>query len=364
MSLNLPMSTNSTIIQIATHQESDNKLKRYSSEQMEPSIFQQSAMLEWKATTIVNLQEEFIYNQPFIEENIFFQPLNKGLDLVDNLILQTSNLEDVKSVSLICNRSYIEVTNKSEMKNFFVIETLDRQALSISQYMLKDLIRDSDTLVLPFFLYTNKAHLIMAGLPYCTLYVKVEFENTVPSDTKILSQSTNVSGVVRSKLGKIQPYEVFIDTFMPLYTIDVSDSELHNIVIERHVSMKHLFISVYDIEEERYTYEPVKDLMFTGGDLVVYKDNKKSSARVIEPLLHGLIPYEHFMFSFNSDNKLFSNYNHYVSHGHFNTAAFEKDLPTIKIKLNNPQNKKYQVSLCAIAIRCLRYTKGELEMVL
>jgi hypothetical protein len=70
------------------------------------------------------------------------------------------------------------------------------------------------------------------------------------------------------------------------------------------------------------------------------------------------------MFSFNSDNKLFSNYNHYVSHGHFNTAAFEKDFPTIKIKLNNLQNKRYQVSLCAIAIRCLRYTKGELEMVL
>jgi hypothetical protein len=362
MSSNLPNSSNSTFIQLATHQKSDDMLTRYPSDKMEPSMFQQSAMLEWKATTIVNMKDEFINFSPTIEGNIFFQPLSQGLDLIDNLILQTSYLERVKSVSLMCGNDKFVLTNNYHSENSFVIETLDRQALSISEYMLKDLIKDSDTLILPFFLYTNKAHLIMAGLPYCRIYVKVEFEISVPSDTKILVQSTNVSGVVRSKLGKIQPHEIFIDTFMPLYTVDVSDNELHKIVIGRHVSMKHLFISVYDIEEERYTYEPVNDLMFTASDMCIYKDNKNSSARIIEPLLHGLIPYEHFMFSFNSDRSLFSNYNHYISHGHFNTAAFEQDLPTIKIKLNNPQNKKYQISLCAIAIRCLTYTKGSLEI--
>jgi hypothetical protein len=377
------MNASKTFVQLATYGENDKNFKRAS--HLEPSLYQQCANLEWKATDIQKYDDnsnnkyrkETITN--FLIENAYYQILNRSPDVIDNLILQTNSLDDISSIELVISEDKIIDSNDINKSKTTVIEKIDMQSLDILQTMHNSKIRYENTLILPFFMFKHRLPLLIVSLPYVTIYVKIQFKTQIPTDVNVLVQYSSVSGAARYQIGKSTPHNVVIDCFVPLTKTDIANSEEHSIMILDDLSLKYLFVSVYDSETNSFIYDIVDklelyhiDILNNNASPFLLKDNQNNKARIIDPMLHGLNPGKHFMFAFNADNKLFSDGHHYVSYGHFNnnTTYITKNVDgtscnhklNIKIKLNNPDNKNYKVQICGIAIRGLVYAAGGLRL--
>ena len=268
------------------------------------------------------------------------------------ILLQTKSIDQVKAIELISIDCF-------KNKTYHIIERIDTQILDLLQTMYAKKIKFENTLILPFFMFKHNLPLLLTSMSYTTLGVRIEFETSVPTDITLLGQVSCLSSAGLYKLTRSTIVEL-IDSFIPFPCLITNEENISIDVLEKH-SYKSLFISVFDIEKKCYVHDVVDDLILLLEQKTktnelscsLLQDNKNEKARVIDPLLHGLTPSNHFMISFHVDNALFANGQHYVSHGHININS--DNWFKIKLKLHNPEHKQYRIDVCGLVIREISY---------
>lgn len=373
-------------VQLATYDDFQKEFENFS-DNSQRTYSCSNPRLEWMAPTIypVSAKKQSVWPNTkvtpspygpltFVRQNTYVHVVDRGIDILHDLILQLKDgisFKDVKQIRIgLCNHAVgthypneASAVPLEQVQIHTLLDTIDQQLLSVMstmydktpskiQYTSKlDETKGTtvESLVLPSFINREKQPFFYSSCCYYSglLCIEVEFKNLtpLPSQIQLFCSAITLPGVCRSTLGKL-PIRKGYDQWMNFHVSEVSNSQdnseyVLNPIQTRGASLKMLIISIWNDTQQKFVTNVVEELIVHtfSPHTTILTANKDHLLTDVNPLVLGLTPACHFLVPF-SHRATFSTNREYRSSGMWNTT---RQPLVLKMMLNNPSRDKLVV---------------------